>query len=109
MPILLSPELSHRKLFKGPSSTTLPMEAVIVSYRRGVNTQTVNQMILKVKGVESRGAAAKLVGKKVVWTSPAKKEIAGEVTAAHGNSGCVRARFESGMPGQAKATKVQIH
>ncbi len=84
------------------------MEAVIVSYRRGINTQTGNQMILKVKGVASRDAAAKLVGKNVVWTSPAKKEIRGEITAAHGNSGCVRARFESGMPGQAKSTKVQV-
>ena len=84
------------------------MEAVIVSYRRGINTQTGNQMILKVKEVGSRDEAAKLVGKKVIWTSPAKKEIRGEITAAHGNSGCVRARFERGMPGQAKATKAHI-
>ncbi len=84
------------------------MEAVVVSYRRGINTQTDNQMILKVKGVISRVEAAKLVGKKVTWTSPAKKEITGEITGAHGNSGCVRARFERGMPGQAQATKVRI-
>lgn len=84
------------------------MEAVIVSYRRGINTQTNDQMILKVPGVTSRADAETLVGKKVTWTSPSKKEIKGQIMAAHGNSGAVRARFEKGMPGQAQATKVQV-
>ena len=84
------------------------MEAVIMSFRRGVNTQKDNQMILHVSGVMSRVDAEKLVGKSVTWTSPAKKEIKGQITAAHGNSGAVRAIFESGMPGQSQATKVLV-
>lgn len=84
------------------------MEAVIMSYRRGVNTQTDNQMILMVSGITSRADAEKLVGKKVTWTSSSKKEIKGQITAAHGNSGAVRALFERGLPGQAQATKVQV-
>ena len=52
--------------------------------------------------------AEKLVGKKVTWTSPAGKQIKGEVRSAHGNSGAVRVLFETGMPGQALGTSVKL-
>ena len=65
-------------------------------------------MIIIVAGTDSKEKAAKFVGKKVTWTSPAGKEIKGEVRAAHGNSGALRVLFESGMPGQALGTKVKI-
>lgn len=84
------------------------MEAVIVNFRRGRETQTDNQMVLKVEGVDSREKAAKLVEKKVVWKSPAGKEIKGIVKSAHGNKGALRVLFEKGMPGQALGNKVQI-
>ena len=65
-------------------------------------------MIILPKGVKSREEAAKLVGKKVTWKSPAKKEIVGKVASAHGNSGAIRVVFETGMPGQSIANKVKI-
>ena len=65
-------------------------------------------MILKVSGVASREDANKLVGKTVVWRSPAGKEIKGEVRSAHGNSGAIRVLFETGMPGQAIGSKVEL-
>jgi len=64
-------------------------------------------MIVKVPGVDTRDAAAKLVGKKVVWNTGVR-DISGEVRSAHGNSGALRVLFETGMPGQAIATKVKI-
>ncbi len=84
------------------------MEATIVNFRQGRHHVTPNQMILAVSGVESKDDAEKLVGKKVVWETPAKKQITGKITAAHGNKGAVRALFEKGMPGQAFGTKVSI-
>ena len=84
------------------------MEAVIASFRRGRHKQTTNQMILKVGEVTSKEKAQKLVGKKVSWKTPSGKEINGEIVAAHGNSGAVRAKFEKGIPGQAIATKVKV-
>ncbi len=86
------------------------MEGTIVNFRRGVETVKGNQMIVKAPGVDDKEAAAKLVGKKVTWKSPGKQEkvITGEVRGAHGNSGCVRVLFETGMPGQAIGKKVQI-
>ena len=84
------------------------MEGTIKNFKRGRTTQTTNQMIVVVKGIEKRDKAAELVGKKVVWKSPAGKEINGEVRSAHGNSGALRVLFATGMPGQAIGDKVQI-
>ncbi len=84
------------------------MEGKIVNYRRGRRTMRGNQMIIEVDGYTTRGKAAQLVGKQVVWTSPAKKEIHGKIVGVHGNSGAVRVRFSRGMPGQAIGAKVAI-
>ena len=84
------------------------MKAVIVNFRLARHHTYENQMILKVKGVDTKEDAKKLVGKKVVWTTPAKNEIVGEIRSSHGNKGALRALFETGMPGQAVGTEVQI-
>ena len=34
--------------------------------------------------------------------------MTGQITAAHGNSGALRVRFDSGMPGQSIGTKVAV-
>jgi large subunit ribosomal protein L35Ae len=83
------------------------MEAVIINFRRGRTTQTNNQMILLVDGIDKEKAMS-LVGKKVSWKSPAGKEIKGEIRATHGSKGAVRALFETGMPGQAIGQKIII-
>ena len=84
------------------------MKAIISNFKRGRHRQTNNQMIILVDKVDNREKAAKLVGKHVVWKSPAKKEIKGEIRSAHGNSGALRVLFEKGMPGQAVGQKVEI-
>ena len=84
------------------------MEGVIKNFKRGRTTQTMNQMIVVVKGVEDRKQAAEFVGKTITWKSPGDKELKGEVRAAHGNSGALRVLFETGMPGQAIGKKVEI-
>ena len=49
-----------------------------------------------------------LVGKDILWKSPASKEIKGKISSIHGNTGSVRVIFEKGMPGQAIGTKVKF-
>jgi large subunit ribosomal protein L35Ae len=83
------------------------MEGVIVNFRMARHHTYGDQMIVKVPGVDTRDAAAKLVGKKVVWNTGVR-DISGEVRSAHGNSGALRVLFETGMPGQAIAQKVKI-
>ena len=85
------------------------MEGLIASFRRSRHTQDNNQMIIGVEGIDSRDKASKLVGKKVTFKTPSGKEIKGEVRGAHGNSGAVRALFETGMPGQSLGAKVSIN
>lgn len=84
------------------------MDAVVCNFRQGMHTQKNRHMVLEVKGVSSKAKAEKLAGKKVVWTSPAGKKLYGEIKAAHGSKGAVRAIFENGLPGQAVGTKVKI-
>ena len=84
------------------------MEAVIANFRRGLKTKSNNQMIIHVKESKNKDQARKLIGKKVIWESPAGKKIAGKITNIHGNSGLVRAIFEKGMPGQSIATKIKV-
>jgi len=71
------------------------MEAVIVNFRRGRDTQKDTHMILKVDGIDSKEKAA-------------GKEIKGIVKSTHGNKGALRAIFEKGMPGQAIGAKVKV-
>jgi large subunit ribosomal protein L35Ae len=84
------------------------MKGVIANFRRGRHRQVNNQMIIIVDSVDSKEKAAKLVGKHVVWTSPAKKEIMGEIRSIHGGKGAIRVLFEKGMPGQSVGTKVEV-
>lgn len=84
------------------------MNAVIVNFRSSRKRQETNHMVIKVEGVSDRKKAETLVGKKVVWTSPAGKKLEGKIAAAHGNSGAVRAIFTTGMPGQSVGTKIEI-
>ena len=84
------------------------MEGTVANFRGGRHTKHNTQMIVHVKGVEDREKAAGIIGKSAVWSSPAKKEIKGTILAPHGNSGAVRIKFETGMPGQAIGQKVKI-
>ena len=85
------------------------MEGIVVNYRGSYKTQHPKQMIIKVVGIDSKDKAEKLIGKKVTWITPTKKEITGKISAAHGNKGAVRAIFaEKGLPGQALGKKVII-
>ena len=65
-------------------------------------------MVLQVSGVDSREKASKMIGKKVVWKTSAGKQMVGEITNIHGNSGALRIRFGTGMPGQSIGQKVSV-
>lgn len=100
--------MAFQKLYKQAINPQPIMEGTIVNFKGSHKSQVSNQMIVSVHGVDNRDAAEKLTGKKVMWSSPAGKEIKGEIRSAHGNKGAVRALFEKGMPGQAVGTKVRI-
>ena len=84
------------------------MKGTITSFRRGKRVTSHNQMIILVEGIDNKDKAKEIVGKTVVWKSPAGKELKGKVSFPHGNKGCIRAIFETGMPGQSLGSKVEI-
>jgi len=86
------------------------MEGIVVNIRRGRHTVYENQVIVKVEGIDSREKAKELIGKKVTWKTPGKKNkvLEGVITAPHGNKGYVRVKFNKGVPGQIIGEKVSI-
>ena len=83
------------------------MKGKVVQFRRGLKRIHERHFLLNV-GTKTREEAGNLVGKEVVWTSPAGKQIKGKISSQHGNKGLVRAIFEKGLPGQAKNDDVEV-
>ena len=79
-----------------------------IQFRRSRRVIHERHFLIEIPDSENREQAEKFVGKKVVWKSPAGKEITGKISGAHGNKGIVRAIFEKGLPGQAITTKVEV-
>lgn len=84
------------------------MKAKIVNFRLGRHTKSDTHMIIEVEKL-TKEKAEPLIGKEVVWKSPAGKEIRGKIASLHGNKGRLRVIFEKGMPGQAINTEVEIN
>ena len=82
-------------------------KAKVIQFRRGLKRIHERHYILDI-GAKSRDEASKFVGKEVIWTSPAGKQIKGKISSAHGNKGKIRAIFEKGLPGQAKNTECEV-
>lgn len=80
-----------------------------MNFRQGRHHQKCNHIILKPEGIEKKEKAEPLVGKEIVWKSPAGKEIKGKIASTHGNKGAVRAIFEKGLPGQCLTGKIDIN
>jgi large subunit ribosomal protein L35Ae len=76
-------------------------------YRTGPKNQDTKECILNFPGIESRNAAAQLVGKKVAWPVD-EHEIRGKIVAVHGKKGQVRSRFRKGIPGKGLLTAVDV-
>jgi large subunit ribosomal protein L35Ae len=88
------------------SDTSKGRRGIVTSYRRGRHLQNTNQVILVFDDIKTRAEAASLVSRKVKWTSGGENEILGKILGAHGNSGAVRAKFNTNLPGQAIGTPV---
>ena len=83
------------------------MKGIVVQFRRSRKRICEKHYLLDL-GFQNRDEAKKVAGKQVTWKSPAGKAIKGKISDAHGNKGLVRAIFESGLPGQAVTTDVEV-
>ncbi len=83
-------------------------KGVVASYRRGKHLQHPNQVILLFDEIKTRSEASALVGRQVKWSLSDEKEFLGKILGPHGNSGAVRAKFRTNLPGQAIGTSVVL-
>lgn len=98
-------------------------KAVFTGYKRGLRNQHENHAILKVEGCRNRKNALFYIGKRCVYVYRGKaklnapgaaekksnvRAIWGKITRSHGNSGSVRARFTTNMPGHAMGHRIRI-
>jgi len=83
------------------------MKGIVVQFRRSRHRIHERHYLLDL-GMTKREDAKKLAGKEVSWKSPGGKIIKGKISDAHGNKGLVRAIFETGLPGQAITTEVEV-
>ena len=83
------------------------MKGILVQFRRGRHRIHEKHYLLDL-GMTKREEAKKLIGKMVSWKSPGGKIISGKISDAHGNKGLVRAIFETGLPGQAVTTEIEV-
>jgi large subunit ribosomal protein L35Ae len=83
-------------------------KGVFMIYRRGKHTQRNKQVLIKMKGIDDRKAAARFIGQQVTWTSPTGNPLMGRIVGVHGRRGVVRARFKKGLPGQALGSELTI-
>jgi ribosomal protein L35AE/L33A len=97
------------KSFKNQVFIEVSMKGTIMNYRGSHKSQRPKQMIIQPEGCNTKESAAKLTGKKVIWTTSTGKIIQGEIKQPHGNKGAVRVHFtEKGLPGQSLGTEVEI-
>jgi large subunit ribosomal protein L35Ae len=82
-------------------------KGIVVQFRRSRKRIHEKHFLIDVN-LKNRAEAEKLVGREIIWTSPAGKKIKGRISGAHGNKGLVRAIFERGLPGQAITTDVEV-
>lgn len=80
----------------------------VIQFRRGKRNYKPRHFLLEVEGVLDVKKAEEIIGKEVIWKSPAGKVIKGKISGTHGIKGVVRAIFEKGLPGQAITTEVEI-
>lgn len=86
------------------------MKAYVLSYKRESGAQNEKYVILEVEGVDSKGSAARLIGRKVVWVDPGNKlKMSGMIVRVHGNKGKVIAKFDNPLPGQAIGTAATVY
>ncbi len=84
------------------------MKGTVRSFRRGKTKLKPRHFIIEVDSIKNLAEAKKLIGKQVIWKSPAKRELKGTITSTHGNLGKLRVVFSKGLPGQAINTEVEV-
>merc|ERR1711876_135536 len=98
------------------SEGRLYVRGIFTGYSRGLKTQSMNQAIVKLEGVNDQAGCAWYLGKRVAFVHKAAKNtkiVNGEksrsrVMRSHGQSGNVKVKFNSNLPSAQISHKVRV-
>merc|ERR1712024_304218 len=114
---------TYRRKKKKPtmSEGRLYVRGVFTGYSRGLKTQSMNQAIVKLEGVNDAQGCQWYLGKRVAFVHKSAKNtkivngeksrsrvIWGRVMRPHGQSGNVKVKFNSNLPSAKIASKVRV-
>lgn len=66
------------------------------------------EVLVSVPEVKSKRDAAKLIGKRAIWTDEKGNKYVGIVTGLHGKSGTLKIKFRKPLPAKALAKPINI-
>merc|ERR1712127_924697 len=103
------------------SEGRLYVRGIFTGYSRGLKTQSMNQAIVKLEGVNDDKGCQWYLGKRVAFVHKSAKNtvvvdgkksrsrvIWGKVMRSHGQSGNVKVKFASNLPSAKLASRVRI-
>merc|ERR1712036_115344 len=103
------------------SEGRLYVRGIFTGYSRGLKTQSMNQAIVKLEGVNDSAGCQWYLGKRVAFVHKADKNtkivngkksrsrvIWGRVMRPHGQSGNVKVKFHSNLPSAKLASRVRV-
>merc|ERR1711920_1772 len=114
---------TYRQKEKKPtmSEGRLYVRGVFTGYSRGLKTQSMNQAIVKLEGVNDAAGCQWYLGKRVAFVHKAAKNtkivdgkksrsrvIWGRVMRPHGQSGNFKVKFHSNLPSAKLASRVRV-